>query len=179
MTTRYWTGVGSRETPSHIQQLMTEYSRICCSRGGILRSGGADGTDTAFELGCGTSGEIWIPWDGFNGRKVGGIYKTIRSLDIYVVAVNIAKSIHPAWDRCSRGAQQLHTRNVLQVLGSDLNTPSDFLVCWSKPDNSGDATGGTRTAWMLARKLGIPCLNLFFEFDRMRIEDVIECHRSK
>jgi len=48
---------------------------------------------------------------------------------------------------CSDYAKKLHGRNVKQVLGDDLKTPSDFLLCWTK---EGKDVGGTRTAIVLA-----------------------------
>ena len=47
----YWTGVGSRETPPEIVQLMGTIARGLTKVGGILRSGGATGADSAFEAG--------------------------------------------------------------------------------------------------------------------------------
>ena len=46
-----YTGIGSRETPHHILTLMTEIANILDNIGYTLRSGGADGADTAFALG--------------------------------------------------------------------------------------------------------------------------------
>lgn len=62
-----------------------------------------------------------------------------------------------------RFGQRAHTRNVFQVLGADLRSPSSFLVCWAPwdPRSAGDVTGGTRTAVRLARSFGIPVFNLF------------------
>ena len=56
-------------------------------------------------------------------------------------------------------------RNVYQVLGKDLNTPSEFVICWT-PDGAETAnersikTGGTGFAIALADSLGIPVYNL-------------------
>ena len=43
---KYFTGVGSRETPTEILALMREYSRIMTLKGWSFRAGGADGADT-------------------------------------------------------------------------------------------------------------------------------------
>ena len=45
---KYYTGVGSRETPQEVLSLMREYSRIMALLGWSFRSGGANGADTAF-----------------------------------------------------------------------------------------------------------------------------------
>ena len=77
-------------------------------------------------------------------------------------------------DRLSQGALKLHLRNVNQVLGADLNTPSKFLICWAKMDKQGSPIGGTRTAWKIAEKYGIPCFNLAVEEDKNRILKLIK-----
>ena len=169
---KYYTGIGSRETPPHIMRDMVRIASTLRNHGYTLRSGGADGADSAFELGCGEQGEIWIPWDGFNGRR-NSIHQTFPSKDIFLRSQEIAKAIHPVWDKLRDGARKLHSRNVLQVLGADLQTPSKFLICWA-PIEDGKITGGTATAWNLAMKLGIPCYNLFVEMDRYLLECFLE-----
>ena len=63
---QYYTGIGSRETPSHILELMTKIAKYLDSLGFILRSGGAPGADTAFANGA-VNKQIFIPWKNFNG----------------------------------------------------------------------------------------------------------------
>jgi hypothetical protein len=60
----------------------------------------------------------------------------------------------------SSGAKKLHSRNVLQVLGDKLDTPSKFVLYYAK-EKDGEVAGGTRTAVMLARELDIPTLNWY------------------
>jgi hypothetical protein len=48
---KYYTGVGSRETPQVIIETIKKISYRMGQKGYILRSGGADGADLAFELG--------------------------------------------------------------------------------------------------------------------------------
>ena len=47
-----YTGIGSRETPTAILDLMIAIGGVLAQRGFTLRSGGADGADDAFEQGC-------------------------------------------------------------------------------------------------------------------------------
>ena len=46
-----YAGIGSRNTPENIQAIMTKLATKLESLGWVLRSGGADGADSAFELG--------------------------------------------------------------------------------------------------------------------------------
>lgn len=153
---KYYTGVGSRETPASISTLMTQLAEKLASEGWALRSGGAEGADKAFELGSGGSDEIYLPWKGFN-KSDSSLYLSALATDYVQEAFQIAKSIHPNWGACSPAAKKLHTRNIFQVLGSDLNTSSKFLICWTK---DGLPSGGTRTAIVLAERDGVPVYNL-------------------
>ena len=147
MNRKYYSGVGSRESPNDVMLAMTEIAIRLDLRSYILRSGGADGADLAFERGA-TNKEIWVPWKKFNGSE--------STLLPSPEAFELAKTIHPVWHKLTRGAQRLHARNCHQVLGGDLNTPSSFLLCWTK---DAKATGGTATAINLALQRNIPVFN--------------------
>jgi hypothetical protein len=156
-----YTGVGSRKTPPEVLERMRSVGYTLARAGYLLRSGGADGADQAFERGAKDgdgAAEIYVPWPGFNDHP-GGIVR--RMLE----AEAIARSVHPAWDRLSPGAKKCHTRNVHQVLGFDLHTPSLFVVCWT-PDGCTGAdtrtsiTGGTATAILVAERYAVPVFNL-------------------
>lgn len=159
---------------------MREYSKILVSNLWVLRSGGADGADTAFAKGWVDANslyevnraEIYIPWDGFNGLKVPG-ENTILVKDKYTItmAQDILKGVHPNFNNLSKGALALHTRNVFQVLGYDLNTPSAGVIAYAKLNNKGEPTGGTRTAIKIAEKFNIVVRNLYKQEDL----DFIQC----
>jgi len=158
-----YAGIGSRETPPDILELMTAISRMLDERGYTLRSGGAEGADQAFDWG--TSGmshpEVFLPWEGFNGKR--------STIDVpancVAKAMEIAREFHPNWAACSDGARKLHTRNTFQVLGRDLVSPSKFIVCWTK---DGKASGGTGQALRIADSRKIPIHNLHSKETRGR-----------
>jgi hypothetical protein len=147
------TGIGSRATPTEIIDKQIEIAEELAKEGWTLRSGGADGSDAAFETGFkrvnGTM-EIYLPWKKFN-KNTSSLY--LVSDD----AKTIAERIHPAWNACSHGARLLHGRNVYQVLGLTLNIPSNLVICWTM---DGKISGGTRTALMLARENDVPIINM-------------------
>lgn len=150
-----YAGIGSRDTPILVQYLFTEIGRIFGSNKILLRSGRAFGADFAFEIGCDEvygKKEIFIPWKGFNQAN------DIVVEDPYYISIatDIASNIHPEWDKLSFAAKKLHTRNIYQIAGAELNDPVDFVLCWTK--NSADV-GGTRTAIVFARDLKIPVYN--------------------
>lgn len=151
-----WTGIGSRQTPPDVLSRMQSIASFLAERDYTLRSGGADGADSAFERGCtGGAKEIYLPWKNFNNNP--SPFFLNKKDERFVKAKAIASQLHPAWDNCSHAAQMLHTRNVFQVLGWDLNRPSDFLICWTP---QGAEFGGTATAIKLAKQHGVAVCNL-------------------
>lgn len=159
MKNQAYTGVGSRETPPEVQKKFTEIAALLESSGYILRSGHADGADLAFELGVidkNSKAQIFL------------------AQDATPEAMEIASKIHPAWHNCSEYAKKLHARNVFQVLGQDLVSPSKFLLCWTK---GGKPVGGTRTAIILAEQNNIPVFN-FFNYEKTLAEFIkfLELH---
>ena len=82
---------------------------------------------------------------------------TVRNKDLISETERIASEVHPAWDRCNEWARGMHSRNCHQILGYDLKSPVDAVICWT-PD--GAVVGGTATALKLSMKAGIPIFNL-------------------
>ena len=183
---KFYTGIGSRETPDYIYSLMQALACNLAGKGYTLRSGKAKGADTAFQQGvqdyitqreistCNC--EIYIPWNGFEGGE--GLWNAWDIADWPTEAYNMAAKIHPAWDKCSRGAEALHARNICQVLGMDLNTPSKFVVFYAKEYN-GIVKGGTATAVNLARSRNIPTFNLYFDETYDRIASYLNSEKIK
>lgn len=153
-----YAGIGSRETPPDIQSLMTTIAFGLAERDFILRSGGARGADSAFEVGAGLSKEIFLPWKGYENNP-----STL--FNVPKEAIALAKTLHPAWDALTDGMRKMHARNCCQILGGTLDRPVSFVVCWT-PDglsNEKDRTrksGGTATAIVLANRRNIPVYNL-------------------
>lgn len=150
--TLYYAGIGSRRTPSDALDQMTIWAKYLCSLGYILRSGGATGADTAFEHGAGNRKEIFTA-------------DSVNSSGLHEDALRLAAMHHPAWGHCSEYARLLHARNGFQILGPDLLTPVDFVLCWT-PDGAESylsttrETGGTGQAIRIASRKGIPVFNM-------------------
>lgn len=161
---KYYTGIGSRRTPKDILELMTRIAKYLCSKDYILRSGGAVGADSAFEVGSEEKKEIFLPWESFNNSKN-------KFFEIPVEAYEIGRKYHPAWANLKEYVKKFHARNSLQVLGKDLKTPSDFVVCWTR---KGSVIGGTGQALRIAKAYDIPIFNLAKEEDKERILKVCQ-----
>lgn len=160
---KFYAGIGSRETPENIINFMTQIAFCLSSEGYVLRSGGADGADIAFEKGASFK-EIFLPWKGFNNSKSPFVPITKEAEDI-------ARKFHPIYDQLKQGAQKLHSRNVYQVLGKDLKSPVEFIICWTK---DGKSSGGTGQALRIAQAYNIKIYNLFKKEDQLFWEEKIK-----
>jgi len=159
LTYKSYTGIGSRATPPEILGIMFMLGQSLAEQGWILRSGAAPGADSAFEQGARTAifqdeastpPEIYLPWEGFEGRERGHVARVEPQPE----AFEIAAEYHPRWKYLKRGAKLLHARNVHQVLGFNVLEPqiSSFVLCWT-PDGKGG--GGTGQALRIAEGYGV------------------------
>ncbi len=147
---KYYAGIGSRETPIEIKYIIYEIVDILNTKSYVLRSGGAPGADKFFEEKA-SQKEIFLPWKGFEGNES----------NLYLIneeAHEIARKYHPAYYKLSHPAKLFMARNSYQVLGYDLKTPSEFIICWTK---NGKEVGGTSQAIRIAKDKNIPVYNLF------------------
>jgi predicted Rossmann fold nucleotide-binding protein DprA/Smf involved in DNA uptake len=92
---KYYTGIGSRETPEDILEFMKEIASKLESLGWILRSGGAPGADLAFENGVKEKKEIYIPWKGFNNSDSNLYFDKFKYKE---ECLTIASENHPDWN---------------------------------------------------------------------------------
>lgn len=148
-----YTGIGSRETPKDVCDEMTRIAIFLYEYGYRLRSGGAPGADQAFEAGSKDDREIYLPWDGFEGRHVDNESYFLGKK----AGRDLIKNSIDYWDNLTQGTRKLYGRNAHQVLGIDLKTPTDFVVCWTV---GGKKKGGTKIAIELAESYDIEVINL-------------------
>ncbi len=171
-----YAGVGARATPAEVLAGMSDVARALGDAGFALSTGGADGADLAFETGAlRTDAPVTVhtPWPGYNGYRPGrdpesGIdvihpepSDTVGGMSF----LHLARSHHPAWHRCRRGARALFVRNVSILAGALDNDgavlPVRAAIAWT-PNGSalGREAGGTGHTLRVAAELGIPVVNL-------------------
>jgi len=138
---RLYAGIGSRSTPAEELPILTKIAAFLEEAGYILRSGGAEGADKAFEAGISRPSQKEI----------------FRIKDCTPEAEKIARKVHPMWSACNEHARKLHGRNAQIILGKNLDTPVEFVLAWTW---DGKERGGTRTGLVLAQNRGIPTFNL-------------------
>lgn len=151
-------GIGSRETPKHILKEMKTIGEWCRINGITVRSGHADGADWAFESGAQDLCVAYIPWNGFNSHFISDA--TLVMPEFTKEVMELAEKFHPSWEKLTHGAKKLIARDGFQILGSDLKTPANMIVCWTK---GGKAVGGTGQAIRIAESNNIPVTNMFFD----------------
>lgn len=155
MTGVIYAGIGARKTPDDVLRKMRNAAKSMATLGFILRSGGAEGADNSFEEGhdlgdvSGDHKEIFLPFKGFRKNESPRFGTSLE-------ARTIARTYHPAWHRLGDLGRDFMGRNAYQIMGSDFNTPCDFVLCWT-PD--GKASGGTGQAIRHATAMEIPVLN--------------------
>lgn len=174
MFDKWYTGVGSRKAPKEICTLMRLLGYRFAELGWGLRSGDAEGPDIEFYLGAmewankqaaitHPVADIFLAWDGVRNRSrndPSGHFTVASDYPNYHEAKAMAEALHPNWGACSRGAIAQHSRNPYQVLGRDLKSPSKSMVFWAPQTKNGSITGGTRTAFEIAKANNVRTINL-------------------
>lgn len=138
-----YSGVGARKTPPDVLEYFERLAAWLAGQGFTLRSGGADGADTAFFKGCASAG---------GQREIFTAQDAASRPDWFECAARY----HPAWEKCGSYARALHARNSPIVVGRDLSSPSDFVTCWTE---CGQVTGGTGQSLRIASANSIPIFN--------------------
>lgn len=147
-----YAGIGNREINSKDHEIMKELAKeLYLKHNAVLRSGNADGSDKAFQEGAVTQ-EIYLPWETFNG---GNIHAVPVHKDIFNTATAIALKYHPSPNRLRPAVKKLHGRNTLILLGRDLVTPVDFVLCCQRK-----TAGGTELGIKMALDFNIPVYNI-------------------
>ena len=170
-----YTGIGARKLPELMYRRMVWLGEVMANKGYTLRSGAADGADSAFEEGCDNVGgqkEIFLPWKQFN-KHPSELYEPPKQ------ALNIAKLHHPNWNALTSVSKKFMARNSQQVLGELLYEPTDLVICWT-PDgvetggNTKKTTGGTGMAIRIASYFDIPIFNLKNEGSMERLVEFLK-----
>jgi len=144
---KFYTGVGSRDTPPDILELMQKIANKMYNKNIYLRTGDAFGADKAFVVGS---------------NYLNFIYTASQATE---ASMDLAKKYHPVWNKLSSYVKKLHGRNSFQILGDNLDNPSICLICWT-PDGCKShryrsiETGGTGTAISIASEYNVKVFNL-------------------
>jgi hypothetical protein len=187
---KFYTGIGGRNTPKEICKQFTIIAGQLETLGFILRSGGAEGADTAFELGVkeDKNKNIYLPWKGFNGNDSELFLSGIKEFPITEFEINLTKEIYTRFDFVSEPTQLMHIRNLYQVFGTQVKEilypefgvvdphmakafTSQFIIAWTdRPEND---TGGTQFGLHVAKKYDIPTYNFYYREQENKFYDFL------
>ena len=158
---RKYAGVGSRQTPVSILQLMEATAKAASSKDWFCCTGGAKGADQAFMRGAEPDKLIvYPPWKTYEeAERPQGCHVVLNGFDT-VRARELVLELHPNPSALTRGPMAMHMRNVHIVLGSRLDRPVEFVLCWTP---GGKVQGGTGMAIRTADLFSIPVINMATE----------------
>lgn len=185
---------GSLNAPEKVLSTLSEIAFRLTSSGCLITSGFAEGAEQAAAAGA-VPGRInlFLPWPKYNLHPGGpGVYipppegrrerlafeqmlrgTQVISKPIWKAAMDEILLRYPSIADSFPGSRRLASRSYLQVLGEDLETPVDFLVCWAPKDDNG-VKGGGRYAYEIAMSRNIPCYNIFFGEDLEALTSLIQ-----
>jgi hypothetical protein len=164
---KFYAGVGSQLTPLDVCATMTSIATVLRSIGWHLRSGGAKRADQAFADGAGDDKTEFLPWHRFEGRDGIVPHHTRELYDLAGTYWDMRPDMHP-WYMLKDTTKLFMMRNVCQMLGEDLKTPSKAVICWTK---GGAVVGGTGMALTIALHHEIPIFNLALPNTMERMEE--------
>ena len=166
--TMTYAGVGSRVTPASILKAMTDVAKMLESKGYTLNTGKTfnnkeEGADKAFSDGT-TQKNLFSP--EVQGSRI--------------KEQTVAKEMHPAPSRLKAGGLKLMARNTNQIFGDNLDTPVDFVLFYAEEtDNPLRPKGGTGQAVEMARRKGIPTINMADTNWKNQLEKVLESQSTQ
>jgi hypothetical protein len=140
------------------------------ARGWKMVSGGAEGADTAWEVGArlsGGSAQIYTPWPKYGKSRETDLgddgFPLLRGLaHIGQVATSDelleeAEKFHPKWHSLTPGMRKMMARNVAIILGPSMTEPVDMVLAYTL---HGSGKGGTGHGLRVAESRGIPIFDL-------------------
>ncbi len=167
------TGIGSRTAPADVLLKMQDFGYELGKAGWLLRSGGAEGADKAFEIGCDAAygqKEIYLPWKGFNDNP-SPLYMPSKA------AYDSVEKFHPAPDKLRPASKSLMARNWHQIYGRGA-FPTNVCICYT---TGGRMVGGTSQALriILAELPNCLILNLgIFQCEKRHILTLVNCFEA-
>lgn len=157
--------VGSRDVPLDELELMIRIGRTYTDHGIADSSGDAFGSDRAGWWGAkqsrryDTVGSRIYLTDSWKNRKRAEEHGFIIAEDFpekWDLAKSMAFEARNGFGGLNDYGIGLHTRNVYQIHGHNLDETVGAIIFYAEPSKRGDTvSGGTNTAYQLAKKAGV------------------------
>lgn len=156
-----YAGIGARNTPDNILQVMVKTGKLLAKDGLCCNTGMAQGADQAFARGaCLGNGalKLCLPWASYEQETQqhlwGNITKVVVDPKLHTEAYLSVQKYHPNPANLKPAVVKLHARNYLIIEGVE------FVVCYSP---NGAPIGGTGQAIRMASDMEITIYNLGVE----------------
>ena len=168
----YFTVIGSRGIrATDIADFIKAAQSIHNTGKALFRSGHAMGCDYLAEIALALNGasfdekhEIYLPHEGFNrgDPNLNPWHIDASQLPNYEEATTMTREAVPFFPKLTDFARRAYIRNTYQVLGQDLRSPSQAVVCWAewRDEQHRWVKGGTASAVNMARLHNVPVINL-------------------
>lgn len=179
-----YTGIGSRELPQRILDIMASLGKKLAGRGYKLRTGDAPGADRAFAIGAEAGRgdksiqevlDLFAPLG--NARILPPNIRASRKIPpkegaVFDELLKLVEEFHPLKPKGKHIARnpkfRYHFRNPLQLMGEGMDKPSDFVLAavnprYFKTKNTRDL-GGTGQNLRIAMAKDIPHIILNPEY---------------
>ena len=152
-----YAGIGSRNAPITVIRRASHIAKRLEHQWFVLYTGGAYGMDTAFMAGT-QFYKCFMPSSFHNGRTSNRAdLIDCTSLSNWNEALQLVNKYHPNVNALKPFGLKLMARNSYCILGEDLKSPVDFVLCWTP---NGEDVGGTAQGIRIARDWNIPVFNL-------------------
>ena len=172
-----YAGIGTRgnkgKLPKGVKEKLAKIAKSLEKQGLTLRTGEGVGSDAAFKNAVKDSSKRKVYTKYHAAKNTWGEGKTstgpqafkimvhtLPDVNDHVVLKNGKLKVKNSGNDVKTTTKQLYARNCFQILGGNLKSPVDFIVCYSPLDEDGNPTPGTRYSLYLAKLMNIPVFNL-------------------
>lgn len=183
--------LGAPDTPSHVLQEFSDIARMLAAKKFKVRvttddSRKQEGKPPAALVGkavretVGTRYELIKPWNTFGDTEGEALTATGTTSDR---GVEMAALFQPAMTKLPDAVKKIIAANVHVMLGKFLESPVEFLVCYTEDgaENSKEVTfktGNVGLAIRVATSYNIPVINFKNPNSRSRLEDIMKYYPS-
>lgn len=176
-TNLVYVGMGEQKIPKDYRNIVIEIAKELSDRGFIMRSGGSKGTETFFEKGTKfRNREIYLPWNGFNEKECNSIGNYLCTDKLSRDLVNQAEELiaphHSHWDKLNGTHKRLYIKQVFQLLGRNLDSPTNFVLYYGN-ESGGVIKNNALIGIKLAKRLMIPTFNLADRKTLMTLNNIL------
>lgn len=129
---RAYAGIGDGKTPDDVLEQFSSIAARLSELGYSTRVTGEKPVSNYFEKNS-LEKELYLPWSPFEveGEKLESKFSKVTTQAIEIMGEHYQAFKGKEWDELKPGVKKIISRNVHLLLGPELKTPVDFLICWT------------------------------------------------